>query len=98
MRTDRLIGPRRDPETILEEYESFKCNYQNTENQCRHQGFVFQPLIIESHAGGWSLALRKVVDEVARRQGATEGTGAASLRIAQRLSIGFHAENARARF
>ncbi len=40
--------------------------------------------------------MRQVVDEIARRQQGFEGTGAASLRIAQRLSVGFHAGNAHA--
>ncbi len=94
MRADRLTGPRGTAETIFDEYDKFKCSYTNTQQQCQDQGFVFQPLVVESHGGGWSLALRKVVDETARRQQGLDCTGAASLGIGQRLSIGFHAENA----
>ncbi len=70
--------------------------FHDTASQCKEQGSVFQTLIVEAHGGGWSLALRKVVVEIARRQRALEGCGAASLRIAQRLSVGLQAENSHA--
>ena len=85
-------------ERVFREYEHFKKQYKNTAEQCKNEGFAFEPLIIEAHGGGWSGILRKVVDNIARRQDATSSGGAepASLRIAQRLSICLRAENARA--
>ena len=85
-------------ERIFREYEHFKKQYKSTAEQCKNEGFAFEPLIIEAHGGGWSGTLRKVVDNIARRQDATGSGGPepASLRIAQRLSICLQAENARA--
>ena len=55
-------------------------------------------MVAEAHSGGWSGTFRKVVDNMALRQGSagSEWVEPASLRIAQRLSICIHAENARA--
>ena len=98
LRADKLTDQGADVERIFREYEHWKKQYKNTAEHCKSEGFAFEPLIIEAHGGGWSGTLRKVVDNIARRQDATSSGGAepASLRIAQRLSICLQAENARA--
>ncbi len=63
MRKDRLAGPSVAPESMFDVYEHSKCTFQDTGRQCSEHGFVFQPLNIEAHRGGWSLAFRNVVDE-----------------------------------
>ncbi len=84
-------------ERIFREYEQFKKQYKSTEEQCKNEGFALERLIIEAHGGGLSGTLRRVVDNIARRQDATGSGGAepASLRIVQRLSICLQAESAR---
>jgi hypothetical protein len=98
MRTNWLSEPCPLAQNIFAEYEAYKETYQNTGQQCREQGFEFQPLVVETHGGGWSFVLRRLVGDVAKRQRevSLDGQGEASLRIAQRLSVSIHAENARA--
>jgi hypothetical protein len=98
MRADRLKNMGKDPGKIFSDYEDYKRGYKDTDELCKLQGFVFAPLVVEAHGGGWSGALRKTVDNIARRQRAvwSEGGETVSLRIAQRLSICLQAENARA--
>jgi hypothetical protein len=98
MRADRLKDLGKDPAKIFSDYEDYKRGYKDTDELCKQQGFVFAPLIVEAHGGGWSGALRKTVDNIARRQRAvwSEEGEAVSLRIAPRLSICLQAENARA--
>ena len=55
-------------------------------------------MVMEAHSGAWSPVARKVLDWVADGVAATkiQPKEIASLIIAQRMSIAFHRENARA--
>ena len=55
-------------------------------------------MVIEAHGGGLSSTFRKVFAWVAERAAAAKGTEAEaeSLRMAQRISVTLHRENARA--
>ena len=61
-------------------------------------GLSYVPLVIEAHGGGWSKLARKTFDVIASQLRATSDSlaDAASLTIAQRLSVTLHRENARA--
>ena len=62
------------------------------------QGLCFIPMVIESHSGGWGKEARQVLDAIAKHisaSGNAQEEEAASLRIAQRLSITLLRENAR---
>ena len=62
-------------------------------------GFDFTPFVIEAHSGSLSSAARKVVDMIAKAQEQIGGrfvSEPTSLRIAQRISVALHRENARA--
>ena len=86
------------PNFVFERYEEHKIRYKDTGQLCEDQGFTFTPMVMEAHSGAWAPAARKVLDRVARGQATSNGSssGAASLLIAQRLSIALHRENARA--
>jgi hypothetical protein len=98
MRSDRIRNQGENVTAIYDMYEDFKRQHQQTAQQCQEQGIAFEPLVVEAHGGGWSATLRKVVDNIAIRQGTVSADmhEPASLRIAQRLSICLQAENARA--
>ena len=98
LRSDLLARTVENPFSVFEAYEDFKRGHLDTERSCEEQGFAFQPMVLEAHAGAWSLAARRVLETVARGQAATwnEKHEAASLLIAQRLSAALHRENARA--
>ena len=98
LRADMMQEVRDTPTAVFEKYEHLKKTHQNTEEQCMQAGFDFTPVIFEAHGGSWSLTTRRVLDRIARRQQSTvlqEGL-AASLRIAQRISIALQKANARA--
>ena len=86
------------PELVFHQYERIKRLYLNTAQLCKKAGFVFCPLILEAHAGGWSPLTRAKVDWLAKSQAASqnEDPSSVSLRIAQRISCALQRENARA--
>ena len=104
MRGDKLREAVHNPEDVIAAYERFKREFQpageikTTEEQCKDNGFIFMPMVIEAHGGGWSKSARKVLDSMTKNISATwnEGTETTSLRIAQRLSTTLQRENARA--
>ena len=86
------------PNYAFEQYEEFKCAYQDTESHCRNSGFTFMPMILEGHGGAWSPAARRVCDFIERNQTAAwnEGQESTSKKLAQRVSCSLQRENARA--
>ena len=47
--------PRRGaPTSNLEEYDTFKCSFQDTELRCTLNGLRFNPVVFDAHARGWS--------------------------------------------
>jgi hypothetical protein len=87
-----------DAGCVLERYEDFKRSFLDTGRLCEEAGFDFTPMVMEAHAGAWCPAARRVIDLVSRSLAASgnEQGEVVSLRIAQRLSIALHRENARA--
>ena len=98
MRSDAIDRSRQDGGSVFASYEDKKRTHLDTDRICREAGFRFTPLIFESHGGGWSPLTRKVLDGIAKSQSAAWliGSESPSLRIAQRISIALHRENARA--
>lgn len=98
MRADRLWQSRVTPSHMFDTYEEFKREYQNTEQHCESEGFAFVPMVMEAHGGSWSPTARHILEEVAKGQAAASNgdPGSFSLKIAQRLSVTLHRENARA--
>jgi hypothetical protein len=98
MRSDLLHIVADTPHVVFDRYEDFKRSYQNTDQQCADQGFVFTPMVFEAHAGAWSPTARKVLDDVSKYLAAATGSSveSVSLRLAQRTSIALHKANARA--
>ena len=97
MRSDRMQLASEDAGCVLERYVEIKRSYMGTARLCEEAGFDFTPMVIESH-GSWCAAARRAIDLVSRTQAASgnEQGEVVSLRIAQRLSIALHRENARA--
>ena len=62
------------------------------------QGFSFTPMVVDSHSGAWSPTARKTLDRVAKTLAMSwnDQGESTSLKLAQRLSITLHRENARA--
>ena len=87
-----------DPSSVFERYENFKRRFQSTDQQCNSAGFAFHPFIFEAHSGSWSPLGRKICSHIAKSVATVENTSPeiACLRIAQRISIALHRENARA--
>ena len=104
MRADLLRTAADNPEGVLNAYENFKESYvasgetEPTAALCLRQNLKVIPMVIEAHAGGWSKKAKRVLDTIAKQISATwnEDAAAASLLIAQRLSITLHKENSRA--
>ena len=86
------------PEEVLALMERGKRTHLDTFNVCRTAGFVFQPLILEAHGGGWTSALRYAMDWVASASAAhgLDSKEILSLRTAQRISCSLQRESARA--
>ena len=93
-----------DPGKVTEAYETLKRNYtppgetETTEEQCQRRGIKFMPMVVECHGGSWGTDACQTLDAIAKG-GATawnEAPEAISLRIAQRMSMTLHRENARA--
>ena len=87
-----------DPQSLIVEYEEKKKQHLNTKEACRTVGLRFTPRIVAAHAGGLSQTTRGVIDWIAASLAAAKGSDKAgeALRIAQRISIALHRENARA--
>ena len=98
LRADIMERVTHSPAIVFEHYESFKMTYKDTANKCEEQGFKFTPMILDAHSGGWSHTARKVLSRVAQGVASCwgESRDAASLKIAQRISISLHRENVRA--
>ena len=86
------------PGLVFHRYEEFKRSFKDTAQSCEAAGFVFTPMVLEAHGGGWSPLVRTAVDWVAKRQAArhNEDPSSVSLRIAQRISCSLVRDNARA--
>jgi hypothetical protein len=86
------------PDAVYSHYEAFKRSHGDTEAACKAQGFTFTPLVFEASGGSWSSLARRTLDWVARQGAAArlEDPDRASLRMAQRISVTLHRENARA--
>ena len=98
MRSDLFRVSAEAPHVAFEQYERFKRNFNNTEKSCTEAGFRFVPIVFEAHAGGWSPMARGLFDWISREIAVrhNEEPGSVSLKIAQRISIALHRENARA--
>ena len=98
MRSDLFRASAEAPHLAFEQYDRFKRRYGQTEQLCTTAGFRFVPVVFEAHAGGWSPMARGLFDWLAREAAArhNEDAGSVSLRIAQRISVALHRENARA--
>ena len=98
MRSDYLQNVPDDPTRIFEQYEALKRTHNQTDQDCEAAGFDFTPMVVEAHSGAWSTTAKRVWDMIAKAQSASwnEDGDVSSLRIAQRLSIALHRENARA--
>ena len=85
-------------------YEDEKRRFQPagaelpTEEACRRVGFLFIPMVMEAHGGGWGAGARAVIGSWARCVAATRCIEPAVVApdIAQRISVALHRENARA--
>jgi hypothetical protein len=98
MRSDLIRQVTSAPEVVFQQYEQAKRTYKDTDQLCSEAGFLFVPMVVEAHAGGWSKTARNMLDWIALQAAAAhhEDPSAVSLRIAQRISCVLHRENARA--
>jgi hypothetical protein len=99
MRADLARQVAAMPELVFQNYEQAKRDYKQTHRLCSEAGFLFVPMVVEAHAGGWSKTARGVLDWIAAQAAAIqhEDPSRVSLKIAQRISCVLHRENARAR-
>ena len=86
------------PGLVFQRYEEFKRTYKDTAQLCETKGFVFTPMVLEAHGGGWSPLMRAAVDWIAKRQAAchNEDPCNVSLKIAQRISCSLIRDSVRA--
>jgi hypothetical protein len=98
MRTDLASQAAAVPEIVFHNYEHTKREYKQTNRLCSEAGFIFIPMVVEAHAGGWSKTARAVLDWIAAQAAAAQhgDPSTVSLKIAQRISCVLHRENARA--
>ena len=104
MRQDREAAVLADPEGAISAYEDLKRGFRPpgaelpTEEACLRAGFSFIPMVMEAHGGGWGAGARGVIGALARCVAAARNVepSVASLELAQRISIAFHRESARA--
>ena len=98
MRADQLQHVVQDTNFTFQHYEGVKRQYLDRGKLCTDAGFQCTPLILEAHSGGWSATGRRVLDFIAKAAAAAENESESvtSLRIAQRISVALHKENARA--
>ena len=98
MRGDLFRRMSDTPEAALSAYEKKKREFLDTASLCDAAGFTFEPMIFEAHSGAWSTAARAVFDWMAHQAAVTlrESAHVSCLRLAQRISVTLHRENARA--
>ena len=104
LRPDREAAVLADPEGAISAQEDEKRRFQPvgaeppTEEACRRAGFLFIPMVMEAHGGGWGAGARAVIGSLARCVTVTRciEPAAVALDIAQRISVALHRENARA--
>ena len=98
MQSEWLQRPADSVADIHEEYALRKREFQNTEAECSANRLRFRPLVIEAHGGGLSPDFRRAIGFLARRVSSMSPTctECPSLRLAQRITLRLHAENARA--
>ena len=89
LRTQHLGVTDEDVASVFAEYENRKRAHEDTEAQCRRQGFTFVPFIVDAHAGGLSPLARRTVDSCAKDIAATlhMEPAAVALRIARADSL-----------
>jgi len=85
-------------EGIPADYSRTKWDHLRTGGSCAREGFTFVPTIFEAHGGGWGVEARRVAGLIAhhqriRGQWCPEGH---AFKVAQRISVALHRENARA--
>ncbi len=87
-----------DPTLAFSRYERLKREFQRTDEQCEAAGFKFVPLVVEAHSGGWSGSARGCLGWLSQQVAAVSNSDpdGVALRMAQRISITLHRENARA--
>ena len=98
LRSDLLLASATEPATAFAQYEQYKRTYLDTDRLARQAGFLFTPMICESHSGAWSPTARRKIDEISAAISSSTGElkANASLKLAQRTSIALHRANARA--
>ena len=98
MRADVFRVAAVSPETVFHRYERHKREYKHTADSCEAAGFRFTPMVLEAHGGGWSSLARGTFDWIARQTAAVqfEDPSTTALKMAQRISVSLHRENARA--
>ena len=98
LRSDMLQRTSGNGNIVFEVYENAKKQHLDTESHCVANGFRFIPMVLESHGGGWSPLFRKTLDEITKiiSSSSHDRNETASLRVAQRISVSLHRENARA--
>ena len=98
MRSDRIAAAAANPSIVWGQYETFKRNHLNTEEECSRQGLAFLPVVIEAHGGGVGPVARRVVGNLAKARAAKEGeeVEASAADPLRRISISLQRENARA--
>ena len=86
------------PDAVYSSYEEYKRTHLGTGAACEAQGFTFTPMVFEANGGSWSGLARRTLSWVARHVAAArlEDPDKVSLRMAQRISVCLHRENARA--
>ena len=98
MRADRITRAAEGRgEGITGDYSKVKWDYLHTGDLCAREGFTCVPTIFEAHGGGWGVEARRAAGLIAhhqriRGQWCAEGH---ATRVAQRISISLHRENAR---
>ena len=97
-RADLIARSAADPAAALDRYEEHKRQHQGTAQACRDADLSFIPMVVEAHGGSWGGEARRAFAVLAKRAADACGEEAASTadRMAQRLSISLHRENARA--
>ena len=88
----------RSPEEVVSILEERKRLHLDTSRLCAESGFLFCPMVLEAHGGGWSVAFRKAMEWVSVTASSigSENQTTVSLRAAQRISCSLQKENARA--
>ena len=98
MRTDMFRRSVHQPSLAIEAYERQTREFQGIAQSCEAEGFHFVTFVFEAHSGGLSGAARGLCDWISGQIAAVqnEEPGQVSLKMAQRISIALHRENARA--